>query len=126
MLIDHTQAMIRRDRRAAAEARRAERNVEDENVERDDTISMDVDDRSDDGTLVGVEAPPVGVAKMLPVRCEVLRDKGPLPAVDDVRSRRRVWYANGPADVDGRGLGRGGMEFGRSVLMAGSKVVRVL
>lgn len=74
---------------------------------------------------VGVEAPPVGVAKMFPVRCEVLRDKGPLPAVEDVRSRRRVWYANGPADVNGRGLGRGRNESGRSVLMAGLKVARV-
>ena len=38
----------------------------------------------------GVELPPVGVAKILPVRCGVLRDKDPWPDLEEVRSSKRV------------------------------------
>ena len=53
---------------------------------------------------VGVELAPVGVDKILPVRCEVLRDKDPWPDLEEVRSSRRVWYAKGAADEDAKDL----------------------
>lgn len=64
----------------------------------------------------GVELPPVGVAKTLLVRREVLRDKGPCPVLEVFLSRRRVWYAKGPADEDAKGFEPDERESERSIL----------
>ena len=48
--------------------------------------------------------------------CELLRDSEPPPPREDVRSRRRVWYANGAAAPDLEGLeALEDVEFERSI-----------
>lgn len=67
-----------------------------------------------------VELPPVGVAKILPVRREALRDKDPCPVLEELPSRRRVWYAKGAVDEDAKGFEPDEKESERSIPTARS------
>ena len=56
--------------------------------------------RWDGAHFLLIEAGLFGLLRIPIPDCELLRDSEPPPPREDVRSRRRVWYANGAAAPD--------------------------